>query len=103
MLATCEQSRTAAAAAGAVAGWLSAVERMSQKQPNPQPQRYEFRIRGHVRASTLSAFPDLAAETDGADTLLTGRLADPAALYGVVAQIERLGLELLEISRLPQN
>ena len=45
------------------------------------------------------AFPALRAETRGRDTLLEG-IADQAALYGVLAQIEALGLELLEVRRL---
>ncbi|HEY2487873.1 MAG TPA: hypothetical protein VGI37_00070 [Streptosporangiaceae bacterium] len=32
--------------------------------------------------------------------MLTGTLADQAALYGVLAQAEALGLELLEVRRL---
>jgi hypothetical protein len=31
----------------------------------------------------------------------TGPLVDSAALYGVLAEIEALGLELLEVRRLP--
>ncbi len=48
-----------------------------------------------------AAFPALDAQAHGADTVLTGVLADQAALYGVLARIEALGLELLEIHRLP--
>jgi hypothetical protein len=33
--------------------------------------------------------------------VLTGPLPHRAALYGVLAQIEALGLELLEVRRLP--
>jgi hypothetical protein len=33
--------------------------------------------------------------------VLTGPLPDRAALYGVLAEIEALGLELLEVRRLP--
>ena len=47
----------------------------------------------------LRAFPALHAETQGADTLLRGAALDQAALYGVLAQIEALGLELLEVRR----
>jgi hypothetical protein len=47
-----------------------------------------------------SAFPALRAELRGEDTVLTGVLLDQAALYGVLAQIESLGLELLEVRRL---
>jgi hypothetical protein len=48
-----------------------------------------------------SAFPALKARASGADTVLTGPLPDPAALHGVLAEIEALGLELLEVRRLP--
>jgi len=34
--------------------------------------------------------------------VLTGALPDRAALHGVLAEIESLGLELLEVRRLPQ-
>ena len=47
----------------------------------------------------LDAFPDLRAQADGTETVLTGPLADQAALYGVLAQFEALGLELLELRR----
>jgi hypothetical protein len=48
-----------------------------------------------------TAFPALQAEASGGDTVLTGPLPDSAALHGVLAEIEALGLELLEVRRLP--
>jgi hypothetical protein len=42
----------------------------------------------------------LYAEAQGQDTLLRGA-ADQAALHSVLAQIEALGLELLEVRRVP--
>jgi hypothetical protein len=45
----------------------------------------------------LRAFPALTARTRGKDTLLTGCLQDQAAVYGVIARLEALGLELLEL------
>ena len=47
----------------------------------------------------LSAFPALVPQHHGGDTVLTG-LLDQSALYGVLAEIEALGLDLLEIRRL---
>jgi hypothetical protein len=47
------------------------------------------------------AFPALQARVSGGDTVLTGPLPDRAALHGVLAEIEALGLELLEVRRLP--
>jgi hypothetical protein len=50
----------------------------------------------------LSAFPALAPHHHGAHTVLTG-LLDRSALYGVLAEIEALGLDLLEIRKLTQD
>jgi hypothetical protein len=66
----------------------------------PQPQQYEIWVRGHLGDTMRSAFPALRAQPRGGDTVLTGSLPDQAALYGVLAQIEALGLELLEVRRL---
>jgi hypothetical protein len=68
---------------------------------DPQPQRYQISVRGRLGQTMRAAFPVLQARTRGEDTTLTGALADPAALYGVLAEIEALGLELLEVRRLP--
>jgi hypothetical protein len=58
---------------------------------------YEIRVRGHLGTKMLRAFPALDARTQGGDTLLTGHLPDQAAVYGVIAKLEALGLELLEL------
>jgi hypothetical protein len=69
---------------------------------DPEPARYTIRINGHLGATLLSAFPALAARTDGNCTVLTGNL-DRSALYGVLAEIEALGLDLLEIRQLDRE
>ena len=77
---------------------------MTSGQRNRQPPTcYEFRVRGHLGATALRAFPALDAETRGPDTLLRGAIADQAALHGVLAHIEALGLELLELCRLSRE
>ena len=58
---------------------------------------YTIRIKGRLGATALSAFPSMAHELKDSETLLTGRLEDRSALFGVLAQIEGLGLELLEV------
>ena len=63
--------------------------------------RYHIRVRGPLGETIRSAFPALQARASGADTVLTGPLADRAALHGVRAESEALGLELLEGRRLP--
>ena len=74
---------------------------MTGARGQPPPNWYCIRVRGRLGETMLSAFPALHARASGADTVLTGPLADRAALHGVLAQIEALGLELLEVRRLP--
>jgi hypothetical protein len=60
---------------------------------------YTIRIKGRLGATALSAFSSMARELKGSETVLTGWLEDRSALFGVLAQIEGLGLELVEVRR----
>jgi hypothetical protein len=66
---------------------------------DPEPALYTIRIKGHLGATLLSAFPAMAARSEGSCTVLTGRL-DRSALYGVLAEIEALSLDLLEVRQI---
>ncbi|HUD36186.1 MAG TPA: hypothetical protein VMR14_04765 [Streptosporangiaceae bacterium] len=66
---------------------------------DPASARYLIRINGHLGPTLLSAFPAMAWRRQGSETVLTGVL-DRAGLYGVLAEIEALGLDLLEIRQL---
>ena len=66
---------------------------------DPALARYVIRINGHLGATVLSAFPALTSRWDDGHTVLTG-LLDRSALYGVLAEIEALGLDLLELRKL---
>ena len=73
---------------------------MTGGERDPRRQDYEIRVRGHLGGAMLRAFPAMAARTRGEDTLLRGCLPDQAAVYGLIARLEALGLELLELRRL---
>ena len=60
---------------------------------------YSIRISGHLGPTALCAFESMVSQLKGGDTLLTGVL-DRSALYGVLAEIEALGLDLVELRRL---
>ena len=64
------------------------------------PGMYAIRVKGRLGATALSAFPTMVPEVEDGDTVLTGWLEDRSAVFGVVAQIEALGLELLELRQL---
>jgi len=69
---------------------------------DPAPALYAIRIHGHLGATVLSAFPALTSQRQGADTVLTG-LLDRSALYGVLAEVEALGLDLVEVRQLTRH
>jgi hypothetical protein len=73
------------------------------EQRESQAQLYQIRVRGRLGPMIRSAFPALRAQVDAGDTVLTGVLADQAAVYGVLAEAEALGLELIEVRRLPSD
>ena len=64
------------------------------------PSFYTIRIKGRLGATALSAFPSMECELKASETVLSGWLEDQSALFGVVAQIEALGLELFELRQI---
>jgi hypothetical protein len=42
----------------------------------------------------------MVSECKGGETVLTGLLADRSALFGVLAQVEALGLDLVEVRQI---
>jgi hypothetical protein len=61
---------------------------------------YLIRVKGHLDQERSSWFDGLAIThtTDG-ETILSGPIADQAALHGVLAKIRDLGLSLLEVKQ----
>jgi hypothetical protein len=70
--------------------------------------RYAVRVRGRADDVALAALTEeleveVAVDDDRAVTAIQGWLPDQAALYGMLARIRLLGLELLEVRRLPRS
>ena len=63
--------------------------------------RYEFRIRGRVSDRVLTSFEPLASATEPVETILHGPVRDQAELHGILDRLQTLGLELVEVRRLP--
>jgi hypothetical protein len=63
---------------------------------------YEIRIKGRLSDSLLAAFEGLTATVETGETVLHGQVRDQAALYGLLERVQSLGLELVEVRRLPQ-
>ena len=69
---------------------------------DPAPAQYAIRIKGQLGATALSAFPAMVSRPQGTDTVLTGFL-DQSALFGVLGEVETLGLDLLEVRQLTRD
>ena len=67
-----------------------------------QPARYEVRVRGHLVDRLRAAFEEFEVAEVPVETVLSGVLADQAALHGLLERIQSLGLELVEVRRLAE-
>ena len=64
---------------------------------------YEIRIRGQASDAPSVELPNFTVRATMAETLLYGRTIDQSALHGALDRLEELGLELLEVRRLPSG
>ena len=68
---------------------------------NYEPGLHEIRIKGHLDDSWADWFEGLTITlTEDGDTLLTGLVADQAALFGLLKKVRDLGLPLVSVNRL---
>jgi hypothetical protein len=63
---------------------------------------YEIRIRGRVSRAMLDSFEGMSSELEPVETVLHGPVRDQAELHGLLDRIQALGLELIEVRRLPR-
>ena len=63
-----------------------------------QPAIYQIRLKGHLGSQWTDWFDGLtiALEEDG-DTVLTGPVADQAALHGLLKKVRDLGIPLISV------
>ena len=77
---------------------------MTDRQ-TPTPDRseagdYEIRLTGHLDARWADWFDGLAVRREvGGTTVISGRIADQAALHGVIERVRDLGLPLVSVMR----
>ena len=64
---------------------------------------YEIRIRGRVSRALLQSFEGMDSNLEPVETVLHGPVRDQAELHGLIDRIQALGLELVEIRRLPKR
>lgn len=75
---------------------------MSNKlEPKPttnQPAVYQIRLKGHLGSQWTEWFEGMTiALEDNGETLLTGPVADQAALHGLLRKVRDLGMPLISV------
>ncbi len=78
-------------------------------RPASTPRRseagpYEIRLKGHLDAHWAAWFDGLkVSQEPGGTTVISGPIADQAALHGVLRRIGDLGLPLLSVVRVERD
>jgi len=70
-----------------------------------QRASYEIHIKGRMSEQLISVFEgmDATVQSESVETVLRGPVLDQAALHGLLDRIQALGLELVEVRRLPDS
>ena len=64
-----------------------------------EADQYEIRVRGTMGDAVLRRFEEFEVEVEPVETVLRGPIRDQSELHGLLARIESLGLELVEIKQ----
>jgi hypothetical protein len=76
------------------------TERRTPTPDRPESGRYEIRLTGHLDAHWTAWCDGMAVshQSDGT-TVISGPIADQAALHGVLQRVRDLGLPLVSVVR----
>jgi hypothetical protein len=76
------------------------TERHTSKEDRAGAERYEIRLAGHLDARWAAWFDGLTVGQQGdGTTLISGPIADQAALHGLLQRVRDLGLPLVSVTR----
>ena len=64
------------------------------------PSYYEIRVTGILPPEVLLDFERLKASVEPVETVVHGPLRDQAALHGLLARLQTLGVKIVEVRRL---
>jgi len=73
---------------------------MTKKHKSHTSAHYRIRLKGCLDDTWSDWFEEMAISSKGAETILTGPVADQAALHGLLIRIRDLNLTLLAVERL---
>ena len=76
---------------------------MEQHSSTDRPVTYEIKVEGRLDENWSDWFSGMAVTLEDDVTILTGAVADQAALRGILTKIWDLNLTLISINRIQMN
>jgi hypothetical protein len=77
---------------------------MAEVMDSNQPTVYQIRLKSHLGSEWTDWFEGLTITLDkDGDTLITGPVADQAALHGLLKKVRDLGMSLVSINPIQFN
>jgi hypothetical protein len=79
------------------------TEALNRTADTSRPTIYQIRVKGHLGSQWKDWFGGLTVTLeDNGETLLTGPVADQAALHGLLRKVRDLGIPLVSVVRVGQ-
>jgi hypothetical protein len=73
--------------------------RLPPESGSSEPLVYQIRLSGHLGPDLMDWFEGMALRLEeGGDTVITGAVADQAALHGLLKKVRDLGIPLVSIN-----
>ena len=72
---------------------------MTNPHKNTTPAHYRIKLKGHLDHNWSDWFDQMAICARDGETILTGAVADQAALHGLLIRIRDLNLTLLSVEQ----
>ena len=72
---------------------------MTKPRSSHPPVHYRIKLKGHLDNSWSQWFEGMDISTGGGETILTGQVADQAALHGLFIRIRDMNLTLLSVEQ----
>jgi len=64
---------------------------------------YEIRVTGAFSRGMVDEFAEFTTAVRPSETVIRGEIRDQSELHGVLDRLQRLGLHLVEVKRLPED
>ena len=76
---------------------------MNNKHVYDHTAAYQIRLKGVLDSSWSDWLGGFSITIQGNETVLVGNVPDQAALHGILAKINDLGLAIISVNKIPQG